>query len=97
MSCTSACPTPGAHQSWGECRRSLGLRTAYMQEWKGLDYTREKKWTRELDAYADAKAQGIQPDSTRIADIEGAVRVSNETGYGYDSQKAARTDVGTLT
>lgn len=28
MACTSSCPTPGAHRTYGECLRSKGLSTA---------------------------------------------------------------------
>lgn len=35
---------------------------------------------RELNAYADARRQGIQPSSTKMKDIQKAVRVSDATG-----------------
>lgn len=42
-----------------------------------------KKWDRELAAYKNARAQGIQPDGTSMKQIEKAVRISNETGKAY--------------
>lgn len=35
---------------------------------------------RELDAYANARRQGIQPRSTRISDVQTAVRASDALG-----------------
>lgn len=42
-----------------------------------------KKWDRELAAYKNARAQGIQPDGTSMKQIEKAVRISNQTGKAY--------------
>ena len=35
---------------------------------------------RELNAYRDARKQGIQPRSTRLPDIQAAVRASDKAG-----------------
>jgi hypothetical protein len=51
--------------------------------------TAEKKWTKELDAYASARKQGIQPASTKMKDIEKAVRLSDEKGVAYGSSGGA--------
>lgn len=42
-----------------------------------------KKWDAELQAYRDARAQGIQPASTRMRDIKVAVEVSNQAGKAF--------------
>jgi hypothetical protein len=42
-----------------------------------------KKWDAELQAYRDARAQGIQPASTRMRDIQTAVEVSNRAGKAF--------------
>lgn len=42
-----------------------------------------KKWDAELQAYRDARAQGIQPSSTRMRDIQTAVEVSNRAGKAF--------------
>lgn len=42
-----------------------------------------KKWDKELQAYRDARAQGIQPAGTSMKKIQEAVRISNETGKAY--------------
>jgi hypothetical protein len=42
-----------------------------------------KKWDRELQAYRDARAQGIQPAGTSMKKVQEAVRISNETGKAF--------------
>lgn len=44
----------------------------------------DKKWTGELDAYKRARAQGIQPTTTRMKDIVAAEQASENLGRGYD-------------
>jgi hypothetical protein len=43
----------------------------------------KKKWNAELNAYRDARAQGIQPSGTSMAKIQAAVEISNKTGKAY--------------
>lgn len=84
MACSSSCKTQD-HQSYGECLRSKNLKTAYMQEWKGADATRQKKADKELNDYAKARKEGIQPKSTKRHDIDFAVRQSDKTGTAYQA------------
>lgn len=51
----------------------------------GLDYTAQKKWDKELDLYKSARAQGIQPASTKTRDIRKAIEISNKTGRAFDA------------
>ena len=46
----------------------------------------DKKWNSELQAYRDARAQGIQPSGTRMADIEAAHIASEKLGRAYNSE-----------
>jgi hypothetical protein len=48
----------------------------------------QKQWDRELSDYKAARAQGIQPDSTRSKDIRKAVELSNKYGKPYDGGAA---------
>ena len=89
MACTSGCNDPGSHRSWGECMRSKHLRIAYANSAGGQDYTAQKKWDAELDLYASARRQGIQPESTRTPDIRAAIELSNEVGVGYNPKPSA--------
>jgi hypothetical protein len=84
MACSSSCRTQD-HASYGECLRSKNLKTAYMQDWKGADYTRQKKADKELDAYAKARKEGIQPKSTKRRDIEYAIKQSDKTGTAFQA------------
>jgi hypothetical protein len=44
----------------------------------------DKKWTAELRAYKDARAQGIQPNSTHMPDIRRAHEASEILGRPYN-------------
>ncbi len=45
----------------------------------------DKKWNAELEAYRDARAQGIQPSGTRMQDIQAAHTASETLGKAYDA------------
>ena len=44
-----------------------------------------KDGEKELQAYRDARAQGIKPAGTTKAKVEEAVRISQETGRAYEA------------
>jgi hypothetical protein len=48
----------------------------------------KKKWDAELNAYANARAQGIQPDGTSMKKIQAAVKASENMGTAYDGGTA---------
>lgn len=50
----------------------------------------QKQWDKELSDYKAARAQGIQPDSTRTKDIRKAVEISNKYGKAYDGSAPGR-------
>lgn len=83
MACRTGCPTQD-HQSWGECARAAAFKVAYCGIGGG-DATAQKQWDRELDSYKAARAQGIQPRSTKKQDVEAAVKVSNMTGSAFQA------------
>lgn len=84
MACSANCATQD-HATYGECLRAKNLHTAYMQEWKGKDATAQKKADRDLDAYQAARKEGIQPKSTRGADVRAAVQFSDKTGKAFQA------------
>ena len=45
----------------------------------------QKAWDNELAEYKKARAQGIQPASTKMKDIKKAVDISNKYGKAYDA------------
>jgi hypothetical protein len=46
-----------------------------------------KAFNRELEAYKEARAQGIQPAGTSMKKIQEAVKASETLGRAYDAQK----------
>jgi len=73
--CTSGCPTPGAHSSWGACLQAKGVRVG------DLNVTANKQFLRDNEAYRAARKQGIQPETTQRVDVERAVRQSDKQGF----------------
>ena len=62
--------------------------------------TTQKKWNSELEAYRSARAQGIQPNGTRIGQIEAAHQASEKLGAAYDGNtmvQARKIDKPTAT
>jgi len=45
----------------------------------------DKKWNKELSAYADARKQGIQPAGTSLKQVQDAVDKSNKAGKAFDA------------
>jgi len=45
-----------------------------------------KKWDAELNAYADARKQGIQPAGTKMGQIKAAVEASETIGRAYNAE-----------
>jgi hypothetical protein len=87
MKCRTGCPTQD-HVSWGECLRasSIQLNTGDAKASLISSGWTQKKWDNELKEYRDARAQGIQPKSTKTADIRAAVKHSDTTGVAYQAR-----------
>lgn len=66
------------HMSYGECLRAGSVQVAPM-------WTNSRSIHSELDAYASARRQGIQPAGTSMHQVEAAVRASDETGKAWDA------------
>ena len=52
-----------------------------------------KKWDSELNAYSEARAQGIQPAGTSMEKINEARRASDALGKAYDSNSMPSTNL----
>jgi hypothetical protein len=50
----------------------------------GYDQTKVRADEKEIQSYWDATRQGIEPRSTKKADIDAAVQLSNEAGKAFD-------------
>ena len=78
MTCSYSCPTPGAHTTWGECIRAKRLQIGDL---KYHDVNRRGE--RDLQAYADARRQGIQPSGIERSAVDRAVRISESDGKPF--------------
>jgi hypothetical protein len=83
VTCRSGCPTPGQHDSWGECARAAGLRIGWCQSAAGKDLSKTKAWNAELDAFESAARSGIVPDGTQLKQTRFAEEMSSVTGIPY--------------
>lgn len=89
--CSTGCRTQD-HSSWGECVRAKNARVAFSGIGGG-DFTAQKKWDAELQAYRDARAQGIQPEGTTMDKIHAALDASDKAGAAYGRDFAVATPV----
>ena len=83
MGCRTGCPTQD-HIDWGECLRQSGLQVN-SGDANSSKLMPQRKWDAELNAYQSAISQGIEPATTNMKDIRGAVEVSNIAGKAFDS------------
>ena len=51
----------------------------------------DKKWTAELKAYRDARAQGIQPAGTTMRHVQEAHKASEILGKAYNADTMPKT------
>ena len=78
--CSSACLTRD-HRTFGECMRSKSLQLN-----PNLANTQASKgWDGELQAYRNARAQGIQPAGTSMAKVREAEEISQATGRAFQA------------
>ena len=85
MPCRTGCKTQD-HSSWGECARASKLQLN-AGDAKHTTSMPRKKWDAELNAYRDARAQGIQPAGTSMAKVRQALDISDKTGKAFNAEK----------
>ncbi|ATW62477.1 hypothetical protein HWB39_gp59 [Streptomyces phage WRightOn] len=78
--CSSACLTKD-HRTFGECMRAKNLNLNPNL----ADTGASKAWDGELQAYRDARAQGIQPAGTTMNKVREAVEISQTTGKAFQA------------
>jgi len=83
--CGIRCTCGAGHQTFGACLRAKNLSVGYSRSAAGFDYTAEKAKNAELDLYARARKQGIQPASTKAASVREALDKSDQAGRAYDA------------
>ena len=81
MACASSCPTKD-HATYGECLRSKGL-AVYGLESTGNDFTKQKKWDRELDRARNLMSNGVLPRNTFGKALDEAERKSDAMGKPF--------------
>lgn len=78
--CRTGCQTRD-HASYAECLRAANPVV-------NLKATPHNAWDRELETYRDARSQGIQPASTKMAAVRQALDISDRTGVAFDAGAA---------
>ena len=78
MACSSSCPNPGTHQTFGECLRAKRIQI------EGVDAHKYNAGIRrQLDEYARARYAGLQPKTVFKKDVEAAWKATEATGVPY--------------
>lgn len=80
--CSSACVTKD-HATFGECMRVKGVQLGDVRG-TGVSSALDHR----LSSYDSARRQGIQPATTRLRDVNAAVRISQATGRAFDASPA---------
>ena len=76
--CRTGCPTRD-HLSYADCCKGIQINPGVLLTSSG------KSWEGELQAYRDARSQGIQPAGTTMDKVREAVDISNATGVAYQA------------
>lgn len=76
--CSAGCPTPGAHDSWGDCLRSKRVQLADVGA-----HLQNTSVYRASDAYRAAREDGLQPDTVTEAAVDKARRLTDAFGTPY--------------
>lgn len=84
------CTCGKGHETFGACMRAKHIRVGWCQSAKGLDATDERGKNRELDLYASARRQGIQPAGTSTHQTLTAMEISDRAGFAYDATTPER-------
>lgn len=83
---THVCRCPGEnHETFGACVRSKNLRVGWSRSAAGLDRSTQKRTDAELALYRRARAEGIQPATTRTTDVRAAMDASDRAGVAYNA------------
>lgn len=81
------CDANPPHETFGACFRDKGVQYAqgaFPTRTGHVSTDQNKRWERRLDKYRQARADGIQPSSTKTAAIDAAVQASDAAGKAFD-------------
>lgn len=82
MACSSGCPTPGRHESFGACLRAKSLQVGdpeARQQRQGMEH--------QINEYVDARMSGMQPKTVFKKDVDFARKASDALGTPYRADK----------
>ena len=85
MACRSTYATQDC-ESYRACYRNADIKTAALNP-DGFTVERERRWFGELDAYNQARKEGIEPDGTTQAAVDRARKISDLTGKPYNGAR----------
>lgn len=77
----------GCHETYGAHLRAKNIRVGYCKSSIGHDATRQKRWDAELDLYASAKRQGVQPEGTATHQVRKALDWSEQAGVAFNANR----------
>lgn len=84
MACRSGCPTQD-HASWAQCAKASNISvTATINSPQQSMFEQTKK---ELRAYRELRADGIQPEGTTMDKIDAARAATQNLGRAYNAEK----------
>jgi len=78
--CSTGCPY-GDCPTYGYCMRRKSVKPTWVAP--AMDKTKERSHENDLAAYRAARRQGMEPATTQRADVEKAIKISNETGKAF--------------
>lgn len=67
--CRAGCVTRD-HARYAECLRDASVRIAYSNSVRGQDFSKQKRWDRELGRFRDLTASGLEPSGTTHAAMD---------------------------
>lgn len=78
--CTSNCPTPGAHATYGECLRSKNVGDMRLGGYRdgGRTSSYDRAFRNETDRYGAAVRQGLKPETVSNAAVDAAYRAADK-------------------
>lgn len=74
------CGCGAGHATYGACLRAKRITTTV-----GLDTSIQNATVGRLDEYESAKRQGVQPPTTKLADIRASMKFSEATGVAFQA------------
>lgn len=75
----------GCHETYGAHLRAKNFQVTHCRSSFGRDRTQSKNNQRELDLYASARSQGIQPSGTHTAQVREALDHSDRIGRAFNA------------